>query len=133
MTVVGKFGWAAVALAGAIALGIVASARGETVNAVWIVIAAVSVYLIAYRFYARFIATKVMALDPGAADPGAPPSDGLDYVRDRPQRPVRPPFRGDRRGRAAGRAGAGGADGLSAGHAVDPRRRGAGRARCRIS
>jgi len=78
--VIGKLGWAALALVAAIALGIVAGARGETVNAVWIVIAAVSVYLIAYRFYARFIATKVMALDPARPTPAHRLSDGLDYV-----------------------------------------------------
>ncbi|MDB5683390.1 MAG: carbon starvation protein [Sphingomonas bacterium] len=75
-----KLGWALLALLGAAALGVVATARGETVNAVWIVIAAMSVYLIAYRFYGRFIAQKVMGLDPARPTPALRRPDGLDYV-----------------------------------------------------
>ncbi|ATE67415.1 carbon starvation CstA family protein [Rhizorhabdus dicambivorans] len=73
-------GWSAVALLGAVALGIVALARGETVNAVWIVIAAACVYLIAYRFYAKFIANKVLRLDPARPTPAITRADGLDFV-----------------------------------------------------
>jgi carbon starvation protein len=77
---IAKLGWALLALLGAVALGVVATARGETVNAVWIVVASVSVYLIAYRFYGRFIATRVMALDPARPTPAHRLADGLDYV-----------------------------------------------------
>ena len=50
-------GWLAVAVVGAFALGTIALHRGETINAVWLVVAAVCVYLIAYRFYSLFIAS----------------------------------------------------------------------------
>ncbi|MBP0723527.1 hypothetical protein J7546_27050, partial [Escherichia coli] len=64
-----KAGWAALALLAAAALGVVAFSRGETVNALWIVVAAVAIYLIAYRFYALYIARHVMRLDPARATP----------------------------------------------------------------
>jgi carbon starvation protein len=73
-------GWFAVAVLGAIALGIVALKRGETVNAVWLVIAAVCVYLIGYRFYSLFVARTVAGVDPTRATPAMRRNDGLDYV-----------------------------------------------------
>lgn len=73
-------GWIALALVGAFALGTVALARGETINALWIVVATIAIYLIGYRFYARFIATKVMQLDGSRATPAVRLNDGLDYV-----------------------------------------------------
>ncbi|WP_287496505.1 carbon starvation CstA family protein [Pandoraea sp. CB10b_02] len=72
--------WAAVAIVGACALGTVALSRGETVSALWIVIAAVCVYLIAYRFYSKFIATRVAQLDGTRMTPAWRHNDGLDYV-----------------------------------------------------
>ncbi|PHV12556.1 carbon starvation CstA family protein [Chitinimonas sp. BJB300] len=69
-----------VAAIGAFALGTVALHRGESINALWIVVAAVSVYLIAYRYYGLFIANKVMKLDPKRATPAVRNNDGLDYV-----------------------------------------------------
>src|SRR5262245_24396839 len=72
--------WAAVCVAGAVALAIVALNRGEAVNAVWLVIAAVCIYLIAYRFYSLFIANKVLQVDPARPTPAARRNDGLDYV-----------------------------------------------------
>ncbi|WP_374620282.1 carbon starvation CstA family protein [Pandoraea sp.] len=72
--------WAAVAVVGACALGTVALSRGETVSALWIVIAAVCVYLIAYRFYSKFIATRVAQLDSTRMTPAWRHNDGLDYV-----------------------------------------------------
>ena len=71
--------WIAIALMGAVSLGIVALTRGETINAVWLVSASVSVYLIAYRFYGRFIADKVLRLDPARPTPATRFNDGLDY------------------------------------------------------
>ncbi|MFT4102137.1 MAG: carbon starvation CstA family protein [Burkholderiaceae bacterium] len=76
----GHLAWLAVAVLGAFALGVVALARGETINAVWIVIAAVCVYLIAYRYYSRFIADKVVSLDATRMTPAWKHNDGLDYV-----------------------------------------------------
>jgi carbon starvation protein len=75
-----QLGWAALSVGGAIALAYVALKRGESINAVWVVAAAVCVYLIAYRFYSRFIATKVMNLDPTRQTPALKYNDGLDYV-----------------------------------------------------
>ena len=57
-----------------------ATARGEPVNAMWLVTAAISVYAIGYRFYARFIAEKVLGLDPRRRTPAHRHNDGLDYV-----------------------------------------------------
>ena len=73
-------GWIALALVGAFALGYVAVTRGEHINALWIVVAAVSVYLIAYRFYSKFIAEKVLGLDSTRQTPAYKNNDGLDYV-----------------------------------------------------
>jgi pyruvate/proton symporter len=58
----------------------VALRRGEAINALWIVVAAVAIYLVAYRYYSLFIATKVMQLDPNRATPAVVNNDGLDYV-----------------------------------------------------
>ena len=60
---IGKVAWAALAVLGAFCLGTIALRRGESINALWIVVAAVSIYLVAYRFYARFIADRVFNLD----------------------------------------------------------------------
>ena len=73
-------GWLAVSILGAIALAVVALSRGEAVNAVWLVAAAVCVYLLAYRFYSLFIANRVLRLDPARSTPAVRYDDGLDYV-----------------------------------------------------
>jgi hypothetical protein len=75
-----QLGWAALALAGAGSLAFVALNRGESINAVWIVVAAVCVYLIAYRFYSLYIADKVFGLDARRQTPAYKYNDGLDYV-----------------------------------------------------
>ncbi|HYZ32078.1 MAG TPA: carbon starvation CstA family protein [Crenalkalicoccus sp.] len=72
--------WALLGLVGAAALAFVATERGEPVNAIWVVVAAVAVYLIAYRYYALFIANRVVRLDPGRPTPAVRHHDGLDYV-----------------------------------------------------
>jgi carbon starvation protein len=72
--------WATVCAAGAVAFAIVALSRGEAINAVWLIIAAVCSYLIAYRFYSLFIANRVLRLDPARATPAVRRNDGLDYV-----------------------------------------------------
>jgi carbon starvation protein len=72
--------WAGVILLGAISFGIVALTRGEPVNAAWLVVAAVCIYFIAYRFYALFIADKVFGVDAKRATPAYRHNDGLDYV-----------------------------------------------------
>ena len=75
-----QLGWAALALLGAGSLAYIALKRGESINAVWIVAAAVCVYLIAYRFYSLFIANRVLQLDPKRETPAYKFNDGLDYV-----------------------------------------------------
>ncbi|WP_455809082.1 carbon starvation CstA family protein [Pseudomonas koreensis] len=72
--------WLIIAIVGACALGVVALRRGEAINALWIVVAAVAIYLVAYRYYSLFIATHVMQLDPLRATPAVVNNDGLDYV-----------------------------------------------------
>ncbi|CAI3789844.1 Pyruvate/proton symporter BtsT [Pseudomonas sp. MM227] len=72
--------WLIVAIIGACALGVVALRRGEAINALWIVVAAVAIYLVAYRYYSLFIANHVMQLDSRRATPAVLNNDGLDYV-----------------------------------------------------
>ena len=72
--------WIGISLAGAVALGAVALARHEPINAMSLIVAAVCVYLIAYRFYSRFIAFKVMELDDRRATPAERLDDGRDFV-----------------------------------------------------
>ena len=80
MKAISRFGWALLALLGAFCLGTIALRRGEQINALWIVVAAVSIYLVAYRYYSLFIATRVMGLDPTRATPAMLRNDGLDFV-----------------------------------------------------
>ena len=75
-----QLAWFAVAVLGAVALGVVALRRGESINALWIVVASVAIYLTAYRYYSLFIAEKVMQLDPRRATPAVLRNDGLDYM-----------------------------------------------------
>src|SRR3981189_1722656 len=75
-----KLLWAAVIALGALSFGIVALSRGENVNAAWLVIAAVCIYFIAYRFYSLFVAEKVLGVDPTRQTPAYQHNDGLDYV-----------------------------------------------------
>jgi carbon starvation protein len=72
--------WAAVALLGAFAFAGIALNRGEPISAAWLVTAAICVYLIAYRFYSKFIADKVLQLDDNRITPAERHNDGLDYV-----------------------------------------------------
>jgi carbon starvation protein len=72
--------WLLVAIVGAGSLGVVALSRGEPISAAWLVVAALCVYLIAYRFYALFIARRVLRVDPNRPTPAWRHNDGLDYV-----------------------------------------------------
>ncbi|MBY0237157.1 MAG: carbon starvation protein A, partial [Burkholderiaceae bacterium] len=72
--------WAALAILGAFALATVALGRGEAVSALWVVIAGVCVYLIAYRYYSLFLANTVLELDAKRMTPAWRHNDGLDYV-----------------------------------------------------
>lgn len=75
-----KIIWILIAIVGAISFGILALSRGEHVNAVWLVLAAVCIYSIAYRFYSLFIAQKVFELNDRRLTPAHRLKDGLDYV-----------------------------------------------------
>lgn len=72
--------WTVLAVMGAFALGYIALNRGEQINALWIVVASVCIYLIAYRFYGLYIAKNVLAVDPTRMTPAVRHNDGLDYV-----------------------------------------------------
>ncbi|OSN11128.1 carbon starvation protein A [Lonsdalea iberica] len=72
--------WVVIGIIGAFCLAVVALRRGENVSALWIVVASVSVYLVAYRYYSLYIAQKVMKLDPSRATPAVINNDGLNYV-----------------------------------------------------
>src|SRR5579862_10071332 len=72
--------WIIVALLGAFSLATVALHRGEQINALWLVVAAVSTYAVAYRFYSAFIAAKILALDPSRATPAERLDNGRDFI-----------------------------------------------------
>ncbi|GAA2725304.1 carbon starvation CstA family protein [Cellulomonas aerilata] len=72
--------WAAIALLGGVAWVVLAVVRGETVNAIWFVFAAVCTYLIAYRFYSRYIEKHLLRPDDRRATPAEYKADGKDYV-----------------------------------------------------
>jgi carbon starvation protein len=72
--------WLLVSVAGAGSLGWVAISRGEPVNAIWLVIAAVCTYLVAFRFYGLFISRTVLQVDPDRPTPAVRRNDGLDFV-----------------------------------------------------
>jgi carbon starvation protein len=69
-----------IALIGAWSFAMLALSRGEPVNAVWLVTAAVAVYCIAYRYYSKFIAERVLVLDDSRQTPAERHNDGMDYV-----------------------------------------------------
>ena len=77
--VLARIVWGAVAIAAAVCMGTVASSQGEPVNSTWLVIAAVCTYLIGYRFYAGYVAARVMALDDRRATPAERLRDGHDF------------------------------------------------------
>ena len=72
--------WPLIAIVGAFSFAALALGRGEHVSAVWLVTAALCVYFIAYRFYSRFIANKVLQLDDTRVTPAERHNDGMDYV-----------------------------------------------------
>src|SRR5687767_15494163 len=72
--------WILIALLGAAAFGMIALSRGETVNAAWLIVAALCTYTVGYRLYSRFIAVKVFELNAARATPAVRLDDGRDYV-----------------------------------------------------
>jgi carbon starvation protein len=72
--------WSAVAVLGAVSFGWLALSRGEPVNAAWLLVAALCTYAVSYRFYSRFIASKIFALDPARPTPAVRLNDGRDFM-----------------------------------------------------
>src|SRR5882672_10265762 len=72
--------WVVTCCLGAWAIGLIALSRGESINAIWFVTAAVCVYAIAYRFYSSFLAAKVLTLDDARLTPAERHNDGRDFV-----------------------------------------------------
>jgi carbon starvation protein len=72
--------WILVALVGAYAIGGIALHRGETINAMWIVVAALCIYSLGYRFYSAWVAAKVLSVDPTRATPALRLNNGRDFV-----------------------------------------------------
>ena len=71
--------WALISIVGAVCLAGIATNRGEPVNSFWIVLAAICVYTVGFRFYGKFIAAKVMMLDDRRATPAERLRDGHDF------------------------------------------------------
>jgi carbon starvation protein len=72
--------WITISFLGALALATVALHRGEQINALWLVVAAVASYAVGYRFYSGFISAKVLALDPMRATPAERLDNGRDFI-----------------------------------------------------
>jgi carbon starvation protein len=72
--------WTAVAVAGSVSLATIALHRGETVSAMWLVLAALCTYALGYRFYSKFVAARVLVLDPRRATPAERLENGRDFV-----------------------------------------------------
>ncbi|MDD2737980.1 MAG: carbon starvation CstA family protein [Methylomonas lenta] len=72
--------WACIALIGAGAVGGIALQRGESINSMWLVVAAICVYALGYRFYSAFIASKVLMLDATRTTPAERFNDGRDFI-----------------------------------------------------
>jgi carbon starvation protein len=73
-------GWGIAALLGAAAVGVIAVRRGEPINALWLVVAATCCYALGYRFYSKFIAVKILALDGLRATPAERLENGRDFL-----------------------------------------------------
>ncbi|MFL5552642.1 MAG: carbon starvation CstA family protein [Gemmatimonadaceae bacterium] len=72
--------WSFISVLGAASFAWLALSRGESVNAAWLLVAALCTYAVAYRFYSRFIASKIFALDPARPTPAARLNDGRDFT-----------------------------------------------------
>ena len=72
--------WTAIALAATVSISVIALRRGEPINALWLVVAALCSYALGYRFYSAFVAAKVLALDGRRATPAERLDNGRDFV-----------------------------------------------------
>jgi carbon starvation protein len=75
-----KIGWIIIALVGAFAFALIALQREESINAIWFITAAICIYMVAYRFYSAWIATKVFVLDEFRKTPAVRLSNNRDFV-----------------------------------------------------
>src|SRR5947199_1563390 len=75
-----KLLWLAVTLLGLAALAVLAFARGENVNALWIIVAGLCAFAVSYRFYSKWLATRVLLLNDERATPAVVVDDGKDFV-----------------------------------------------------
>src|ERR1700676_4353723 len=73
-------GWVVVSVLGAAAVGMIAVHRGEPINALWLVMAGTCCYALGYRFYSKFIAAKILALDGLRATPAERMENGRDFL-----------------------------------------------------
>jgi len=80
MPILRRIFWVLVAFGAALGLGMIALARGEPLNAVWLIAAAACIYLLSYRFYSRFVACRVLELNDRRATPAERLEDGRDFV-----------------------------------------------------
>ncbi|UQZ83252.1 Carbon starvation protein A [Paenibacillus konkukensis] len=72
--------WGLISAAGAFGFAAIALNRGESINAIWLVVTAMAFYAVAYRFYSKFLANKVFGLDDNRKTPAELRNDGKDYV-----------------------------------------------------
>lgn len=80
MTITKKILWGLLAILGAYAVSVIAIHRGESINALWLITAALCIYAIAYRFYAAWIAAKVLVIDETRATPAERLDNGRDFI-----------------------------------------------------
>jgi carbon starvation protein len=80
MTITKKILWGFLAILGAYAVSVIAIHRGESINALWLITAALCIYAIAYRFYAAWIAAKVLVIDETRATPAERLDNGRDFI-----------------------------------------------------
>ena len=79
-TILAKLVWLGIAILGASAIGGIAIHRGESINAIWFIVAAACTYLVAFRFYSAWICAKVLVLDETRATPAERFNNGRDFV-----------------------------------------------------
>ncbi|MFL5488531.1 MAG: carbon starvation CstA family protein [Gemmatimonadaceae bacterium] len=72
--------WSFISALGAASFAWLALSRGESVNAAWLLVAALCTYAVSYRFYSKFIASKIFALDPARPTPAVRLNDGRDFT-----------------------------------------------------
>ena len=119
--------WTVIAIMGATAIGGIALNRGENINALWFIAAALCVYAIAYRFYAAWIAATVLVVDQTRATPAERLDNGRDFVPTNKWIVFWSSFCRDCRTRTISWTDAGRAVRLFAGHLMDIVRGGVGR------